>query len=809
MRISELEDISYLGASGTGTNSYLIINYDTDPAPVADDTNPPVTYKVALDELGRAIASDLKLVTYDSSNGNMLNTIASNGETYDTPNVGQFATASDRTTINNIQAGYTDTNYPTTDPATSDWDKYYVKQVTNTNGTIAVTHAQFSPSLTLTDGTADNAPKIKTTVSGNESSDITLTKATTGVYGVTKLSNDTNSDSDTLAATPKALKTAITGLTGNIASGLGAGKTLATLSETNGIVSATFQNIEITSSQVNDKSDAINSDGSTLATSKAVKDAIASLKKGQATGVAELDANGLVPQSQLPSYVDDVIEGYYYNNVFYEEAAHTNIITGMSGKIYVDLTEDGARQVYRWGGTAYAAIPIGLALGDTSTTAYRGDYGAAAYAHGVTNKGSAFASGLYKITTNSEGHVTAATAVQKSDITGLGIPGDDSVMVGANGTTAGTSGLVPAPVATDNTKFLRGDGTWAIITSGGSGANLSQIEANINPAAYSSSSTYVTGDLCIHDNIIYKANTNILTAEEWDSSHWDATSLGTEIVSKIKAEIIARTSADSTINQEITKLKSLATSCGCNGFYRGKNFGTLTAENIDDFITEHGLSTGQYTDIYPGDYFKIQDGTYNVDWMVAGVGIQYYKGGPIDLNNNYFNSYGIECIPRNQGFAASTSMNGTDTAVGGYKGSNMFVFLRDTVTPKLSAILGNHLLDQYVLLSNTVDTTATAPCSIRGTGQSSNYEWTTVKCVLMNEMQVYGASVWGGPYDVGEANQMLPVFHFISPVEFGRGYYFLRDVVDSQRFASVHSDGRAGFLGASTGAFVRPLIRIG
>lgn len=148
--------------------------------------------------------------------------------------------------------------------------------------------------------------------------------------------------------------------------------------------------------------------------------------RGALNGVASLDENGKVPATQLPSYVDDVIEGYYHQGTFYKEAAHTTAITGESGVIYIDLTEDGARQVYRWSGTAYAAIPIGLALGETASTAYAGDKGAAAYAHAVTNKGIAAASGLYKITTNSEGHVTAVTAVQKSDITGLDIPGSDT-----------------------------------------------------------------------------------------------------------------------------------------------------------------------------------------------------------------------------------------------------------------------------------------------------------------------------------------------------------------------------------------------
>ena len=42
--------------------------------------------------------------------------------------------------------------------------------------------------------------------------------------------------------------------------------------------------------------------------------AIATSAKGAASGVAELDANGKVPSSQLPAYVDDVVEGYYYNS---------------------------------------------------------------------------------------------------------------------------------------------------------------------------------------------------------------------------------------------------------------------------------------------------------------------------------------------------------------------------------------------------------------------------------------------------------------------------------------------------------------
>lgn len=74
---------------------------------------------------------------------------------------------------------------------------------------------------------------------------------------------------------------------------------------------------------------------------------IASTEKGVANGVATLDASGLVPASQLPSFVDDVME--YANLAGFP-------ITGEVGKIYVALDTN---KTYRWSGSVYVYITSG------------------------------------------------------------------------------------------------------------------------------------------------------------------------------------------------------------------------------------------------------------------------------------------------------------------------------------------------------------------------------------------------------------------------------------------------------------------
>lgn len=87
--------------------------------------------------------------------------------------------------------------------------------------------------------------------------------------------------------------------------------------------------------------------------------------KGKANGLASLDDSGKVPSTQLPSYVDDVLEFTQLDQL---------PKLGESGKIYV-VTSTNLQ--YRWSGSDYVEISKSLALGETSSTAYPGDKGKA------------------------------------------------------------------------------------------------------------------------------------------------------------------------------------------------------------------------------------------------------------------------------------------------------------------------------------------------------------------------------------------------------------------------------------------------
>lgn len=121
-------------------------------------------------------------------------------------------------------------------------------------------------------------------------------------------------------------------------------------------------------------------------------------KIGQPSGIASLGEDGKVPSTQLPSYVDDVIEiqkvvaakaniptsGLTVGQIFYATAekklftatSTTAVDAGATpeaGKIYIAVA-DGNKQ-YRWGGDSAGLVQItsgNIVIGETTGTAYDG-----------------------------------------------------------------------------------------------------------------------------------------------------------------------------------------------------------------------------------------------------------------------------------------------------------------------------------------------------------------------------------------------------------------------------------------------------
>lgn len=226
--------------------------------------------------------------------------------------------------------------------------------------------------------------------------------------------------------------------------------------------------------------------------------------KGTANGVAELDANGKVLSSQLPSYVDDCIEGYYNDDKFYSDSAHTNLITGESGKIYVNLHNE---KIYRWTGSGYTVISETIALGETSSTAYRGDRGKIAYDHSQLTSGNPHNVtktdiGLGNVENKSSAIIRGE--LTSSDVTtalGFTPPSTDTTYsagtgISLSGTTFNNSGV--RSVSTGET-----NGTISVNTNG---TSADVAVKGLGSAAYTPSTDYVK-------------NTDIvsLTAAEYDA----------------------------------------------------------------------------------------------------------------------------------------------------------------------------------------------------------------------------------------------------------------------------------------------------
>ena len=196
---------------------------------------------------------------------------------------------------------------------------------------------------------------------------------------------------------------------------------------------------------------------------------------GAISSKADLDTSGKILSSQLPSYVDDVLE----------YSAKSNFpSTGESGKIYVDTATN---LTYRWSGSAYVEISQSLALGETSSTAYRGDRGKIAYDHSQTSHAPTNAEVNQNAFSNVKVGSTTISADSKTDTLEL--------VAGTNVTLTPDATNDKITITTNDTKNTAGstDTSSKIFLIGATSQAA-------NPQTYSHNTAYVGTDGCLYSN---------------------------------------------------------------------------------------------------------------------------------------------------------------------------------------------------------------------------------------------------------------------------------------------------------------------
>ena len=588
--------------------------------------------------------------------------------------------------------------------------------------------------------------------------------------------------------------------------------------------------------------------------------------KGAANGVAELDAGGKVPSSQLPSYVDDVLE----------YASQSNFpLTGETGKIYVALDTN---KTFRWSGSAYVEISSSLALGETSSTAYRGDYGAAAYAAAVTNPDSAPTENSTNLVKSGGVYTELNLKAPKANpvFTGsINLGRKENTTVGNGSVAVGTDVIASSyqshaegystqakgaqshaeghtTVASSSAAHAEGYNTTA------SGA-YSHVEGSYSVASGKNShaeggSTEASGEYSHAEGLgtcaNHKAQHSFGAYNVYDSSNANASACGNyiEIVGngtaynahsnartldwdgneRLKGQIYVGCNADSSGGTQLTPPVAMtgatSSAAGTAGYVpapaSGDNekylkgdgtWGTVDIYGRHTRLTDFSISDLQSAvadqnlakyGLKVGDEKTINGHTY----VIAGLNVMK---GSHDYTCKY-NHVGLIVIPNttcpwNESGDAS---EGEDDRGAGYLNCDLHYYLKNTVKSMCDTDLGSSHLYQHKKLMGSAFNQTGFNRTGHNTGCTSGHTFSDEYISALTEAQVYGGDRWSSSgYDTGEANTLLPVFAEYKYTDiFGDKNIWLRNVADSESACYACGNGGALFYMLHIPFFVAGLI---
>lgn len=196
---------------------------------------------------------------------------------------------------------------------------------------------------------------------------------------------------------------------------------------------------------------------------------------------------------------------------------------------------------------------------------------------------------------------------------------------------------------------------------------------------------------------------------------------------------------------------------------------------IEQVLTN--IAAGNFADIYPGDYFIDSN---NKVYRIAGLDTELNKG------DTAMTSHHAVIVPD----FALTNMgwNATDTTAGGYASSAIQAYCDGAGQTAIEGVFGAaHVLTCRDLLSSDMNASAASPGYSGWQGVASSWAWSSHKVRLMSEVEVYGAKVWSGGYDIGTANEQFPLFRLMPQLATGLRYDYWLSGIASAVYACLVS----------------------
>lgn len=509
--------------------------------------------------------------------------------------------------------------------------------------------------------------------------------------------------------------------------------------------------------------------------------------KGAPNGLASLNESGVIPSTQLPSYVDDVVEAAAFSNLPSK---------GESGKIYI-VTSTNIQ--YRWSGTAYVEISKSIALGETSSTAYPGDKGKA-----TTDVVNSLSDTLVNDVLVAQSNQNSVSLTIKS-ITKTTANKDKQLLL-ADGDPI---------LLTDGTPILLGDSESARIARATEGlySQANDKVITINPATTSTAGVMSSSDKSKLDSLKSQAEIDELV-----------TKLDTHISNKSNPHSVTKVqvglgNVDNT--SDANKPISNATQTALNGKFSATDGNALkqTIENMPNLIVTEGSVSHKNNNISLSLRQQDLKDPVNTDSILLTFNPATDSTAGIILPSDKSK---IDKIITNGNGTKYLSDDGTYKEVSGGSSSsdiNMYVLSKDRDRRKSVSLVGEGFDENHWYpVSFTADPNSIVPpCNLiiwnslnnDSAGISPKPSWATNNggFVLHIDMTIIGDGYgqytyarnklnnwhgeWGGETAVGEMRQTTQTSTFYIYLRGGANYFYTSDYADLKMTAhsSEVSDG--------------------